>query len=168
MTNYQIYLKACRDLIVEIEDMLGHDLPDSVNSYLVNLLAINFNNPQIVTYNYDITLKAAQVSSGFGAKTTFVNLAEQCLIISGITPFVAERRGLPPKHFTNQGQELYHRAANCTRPPDEFMFELCRRFNVMRDVIGATFDKAPKTFKQRRQLTEAGSKTQSLVQIKLV
>lgn len=168
MTNYQIYLRTCRDLIVEVEDKLHCELPDSVNAYLVNLLAENFDKPAVLNYSYDLIMQSQQLEKSFATKSSLVSLAEKCLMISGITPFVAERRGFPPRHFTEQGKSLYQRAAFCTKPPDDFMCELGQQFNKMRDVVGATFDSAPKTFKQKRQLSQAGSATQTLVAIKLV
>jgi|APGre2960657423_1045063.scaffolds.fasta_scaffold01708_7 hypothetical protein len=168
MTNHQIYLQTCRELVIEVEATVEVELHDSVNGYLISLLARNFDCVNAITYNYDFLATAKHQEQGFLAKTQFIDAAERCLMISGISPFVAERRGIPPKHFTYCGQLLYNQAAHCTRPTDEFMNALAINFGKMRDVISATFDKTAKTYRQRRQLIDAGSTTTTLMEIKLI
>jgi hypothetical protein len=157
MSNYQIYLQTCRELVIEAESSAHLDLNDSVNAYLVALLAKNFDKPNCIQYNYDLLTRTTSKEDSYLARTECVAAAEQCLMISGITPFVAERRGIEPKHFTQCGRTFYHRAAHCTRPPDDFMTELAGQFAVMRDIVGTAFDRGIKTFAQRRQLVAAGS-----------
>ena len=157
MSKYQIYLQTCRELVIEAESKTHLDLHDSVNAYLISLLAKNFDKPSCIHYNFDLSLKMANKTQSWSAKTECVEAAEQCLMISGLTPFVAERRGIGPKHFTDCGKTLYSQAAHCTRPPDEFMTELARQFAAMRDVVSVVFDQTEKTFAQRQQLIAAES-----------
>ena len=168
MTNYQIYLQTCRELVIEAESAARLDLHDSVNAYLIALLARNFDKTDGIQYNYDLLPKLANKETSWTSRMHCVEAAEQCLMISGLTPFVADRRGIEPKHFVNCGRTFYNQAAYCTRPPDDFMNELSNQFNAMRDVVSAAFDRTAKTFRQRRQLVEAGSSITHVAEIKLV
>ena len=165
MTKYQIYLQTCRELVIEAESKTHLDLHDSVNAYLISLLAKNFDKPQCIAYNYDLAERSIQ-SSNIG-KTQLVEAAEQCLMISGLTPFVASRRGIEPKYFANYGKTFYNQAATYTRPPDDFMSELARQFASMRDIVGTVFDHSAKSFTERKQLIDAGSTVTKLFTISI-
>jgi len=153
------YVKASYDLITESVSKTNIKLTPECESYLVFLMAENFDKP---TMGYDgpiaiewMTIKA--LSRGADKLQKLKKLGDTCLMVSSVSPFIYGRSGVGPEYFITIGQDSYYTRSQLgdTSP----WYSLFKEFTKMRDVFEAALLKRKFTIAQYVNLAQAGSDT---------
>jgi hypothetical protein len=157
------YVKASYDLITESVEKTNIRLTPECESYLVFLMAENFNRPSM---GYDgpvaiewMTIKNMAPSEE--KKSKLKQLGDTCLMVSSISPFIYGRNGLGPEYFIAIGQDSYY--TRSTYSDSEPWYSLYKNFLKLRDVFEAALIKRNYSIAQYVELVQAGSATAQAV-----
>lgn len=122
-----------RKAVKETQDSSGYELPETLEAYVVMLLATHMEKPDFLP-NHSFTKAYLSIDkhSSSGAK----QLGDTCLFVTGVFPNYGQHKGIDISYYTNIGKGSYAAAA---RVLNVSLFEaLSKHFDVLRTVITLT------------------------------
>jgi hypothetical protein len=99
------------DIVREAEKLLGHEVGDELESYLVNLLLRFMDKPGLASAVLGLDYLLAEQHLSSTRYHALRKVGDQCLLYSGLFPERAERRRLRVSYFVELGQRSYFSAA---------------------------------------------------------
>lgn len=151
------YFQVCYQLITESEKQTNQHLDDDVEHYIVQLTAVKFDDPTL-GYHQPISL------SRFNKCETTLEKYQQlkqtgdcCLLISSLTPFVAQKFGLSPSYFVSIGKSAFYELGKDLDPPTNIYTKIYQQFCNVRDVVENAFTHKMYSLEQLVVLGKLGS-----------
>jgi len=102
------YVNAFRDVVKETQAETGLELPESVEAYVVMLLAHNMDRPDFLP---ERSFAEAYLKLRKPADYNAKELGDACLLVSGAFPSYGQRYGLNKKYYQNIGISSYDMVA---------------------------------------------------------
>lgn len=124
------YRTALFNVVKETSAKRGYELPESIEAYVVMLLASYVDKPDFLPDTFGLTF--LQLKSSAEAK----QLGDTCLFVAGAFPTLGERRGIKRRYYQDIGSSSYEIVAEVQNP--ELFSTLATHFNFLSDFIDIT------------------------------
>ena len=125
--NFQPYIRASWEIVMEGESRSRVNLDDELEAYLVYMVARNFRNnefpPDVICLEFN---KAR-------TRDDFRQIGDSCLFVDAWD--VARARLVNDDYYEKLGQAAYAYAATAARPVDELFNRIAREFTLMSRVL---------------------------------
>ena len=132
-TDWRHYIWASYKIVYHADANIKPKLDETLESYLVNLLARNFKEPEFSEKPVAISLMESMSKPGYQKKQAMAVIGDECLFIHG---FEYNKRKWPTEtYFQDMGIMAYGHASVALRPPDILYSHLEQNFNLMGKVI---------------------------------
>ena len=145
-----------RDTVQGAEDRCQVRLPEQVESYLVSLLIRYTNQPALANQVIATEFLRATQETDVMRRYSLANVGDQCLLLSGLFPGVAERRQVKVSYFVDIGRSAY---ADISDTATDLYGSLAIRFVMLMDVLQSVNERQVLLpFEAYEQWEELGSK----------
>jgi hypothetical protein len=151
------YFQACYKLITESEQEINHPLDEDVESYVVRLTADKFDDPSLGYNKSVIEMKYAPSETTLEKYKHLKDTGDTCLLISSLTPFVAQRFGLSPSYFISIGKDAFYELGKDIEPSTNVYTKIYQQFSYVRDVVENAFTHKMYSIEQLIVLGKVGS-----------
>ncbi len=121
-----------RDAIKGAEDRCQVNLRVEIESYLVDLLIRFTNKPELARAAMATAFLEAQLASDVQRRYSLADVGDQCLLLSGLFPGVAEKRHVKISYFVDLGRSAY---ANISGRATDLYGCLAMQFVMLMDVL---------------------------------
>lgn len=125
--NWQPYLKASWELVMESEGKSQVFLDQELEAYLVHMMARNFRKTQFPPDIVCLEFSRAKT------KDDYRDIGDSCLLVDAWD--VKRARLVERQYYEKMGQIAYARAAIATRPADELFDRIARQFGLLSRVL---------------------------------
>lgn len=126
------------ELVRDGEERMHLRLPDEVESYLVFVLHRHQHDAWLGGRTMALECLHGLELAGHARTDALRDVGDRCLLIAGLFPRLAHRRNVRPGYYASLGRAAYDEVAVLTRAGYGGLFsELARRFDAMRNVLGA-------------------------------
>lgn len=125
--NWQPYLKASWELVMESEGKSQVFLDQELEAYLVHMIARNFRNHQFPPDIVCLEFSRAKT------RDDFRQIGDSCLFVDAWD--VKRTRLVEKSYYAQMGQIAYSYAAVATRPVEEFFDVVAREFGTLSKVL---------------------------------
>lgn len=115
-----------QSLLREAEKRTGYLLDEHRESYLVFVLLHRQNDPYLLSRIQAISWLHAHQNSGSVREQTLREIGDDCLLIAGLFPGLAQRRRVSVDYYLELGQGAYQAVAE-TKANDADLFTLLAR-----------------------------------------
>ena len=133
MINWQDYVRASYDIVIYAEPNVQPKLDETLESYLVHMLARNFLGHSFGEKPVAISFLESSSLPGYQKKQAMSSLGDECLYISG---FGLKKNKWPSKtYYSNMGSMAYGYAAISLLPMDPLYSHLENNFTLLEKVI---------------------------------
>lgn len=133
MADWQHYVKASYEMVVIAEPNVQPELDETLESYVVHLLARNFREHSFGEKPVAITLMESMSLPGYQKRQSMAMLGDECLFIAGFE--MKKRRWPSNSYYHDVGAMAYGYAAFAIPPPDPLYSHLENNFNLLGKVI---------------------------------
>lgn len=127
------YRSAFYEIVQNTEDKTGYELPDHIKSYLVMLLSYQTNRPNFLPE----TSFAHQFLTASTPKQR-KELGDTCLFVSGVFPYLGEKRGINRSYYSDMGITSYEIVSDFWNP--HLFSSLAKHFNFLSEFIEVAFE----------------------------
>jgi len=127
------YVNAFRGVVKEAQADTGLELPESVECYVVMLLANNMDRPDFLP---ESTIAEAYLKLEHPSRYSAKELGDTCLFISGVFPNYKRRHGLNRNYYNQIGASSYDIASQYINP--ELFGLLSKQFDFVAEFIEIT------------------------------
>jgi len=162
MTNFDHYVKASYDLVVSTEVHANLYVEETVEHYLVFLLARHFDKPNFTTDKAvaELIMEAQQETNDDKKHAALKQVGDMCLLISSLTPFFKLRKGIQPKYYVNVGRSAFGSLGSLGYSYSDTYEKVYINFPRMRDLLEVMFGLHKQyTEEHLHMLVECESKT---------
>ncbi len=121
-----------RDSVKGAEERCQVTLSEDIESYLVFLLIRFSNKPDIAKQVMATEFFKALQEKEFSRRYSLANVGDQCLLLSGLFPGIAERRQVKVRYFVDLGRSAY---ANISDAASDLYAALAAQFVILMDVL---------------------------------
>ena len=125
--NWQPYLKASWEMVMESEGRSQVFLDQDLEAYLVHMMARNFRKHQFPPEMICLELSRAKT------KDDYRDIGDGCLFVDAWD--VRRARLVEQNYYEKMGQIAYARAAYASRPADELFDRVSREFGLLSRVL---------------------------------
>jgi hypothetical protein len=125
--NWQPYLKASWELVMESEGKSQVFLDQELEAYLVHMMARNFRKTQFPPDIVCLEFSRAKT------KDDYRDIGDSCLLVDAWD--VKRAQLVERQYYEKMGQIAYARAAIATRPADELFDRIARQFGLLSRVL---------------------------------
>ena len=127
------YTSAFYDIVRETRANTGYELPEHIEVYLVMLLSHNTDRP-----NFLPETSFAELFLTANTPRKRKEFADTCLFVSGVFPYIGERRGINRSYYRDMGTTSYEMLSESWHP--ELFLQLARHFDFLSEFIETVFD----------------------------
>ena len=124
------YRTALFDVVKDTSVKYGYDLPETVEAYVVMLLASHVDKPDFLPDTFAHAF--LKIKNPQQAK----HLGDVCLFVSGVFPTIGKRKGLNRSYYQDIGSTSYEIVAEAIHP--ELFTPLATHFNFLSNFIEVT------------------------------
>ena len=125
-----VYVDAFRGVVKETQAETGYELPETIEAYVVMLLAHNMDRPDFLPeHSFAAAYLKLRRPSDYNAK----ELGDACLLVTGAFPSYGSKHGLNRKYFQDIGISSYDMVAE--RFNEELFSTLSTHFVFVSDFI---------------------------------
>lgn len=125
--NWQPYLRASWEIVMECESRSQLFLDEELESYLVHMMARNFRNPPLVPDIVCLEFSRAKTPEDFR------QIGDSCLFVDAWG--VRRARLVGTDYYEKLGQTAYAYAAVLSRPIDDLFNRVAREFGLLSQVL---------------------------------
>lgn len=125
--NWQPYLRASWEIVMECENRSRLFLDQELESYLVHMMARNFRNPLLVPDIVCLEFSHARTPEDFR------RIGDSCLFVDAWD--VRRARLVEADYYEKLGQTAYGYAAAISRPADGLFNRIAREFRLLSQVL---------------------------------
>lgn len=133
--NWQPYIKASWDLVMEAEGRTEVYLQDDLEAYLVHMMARNFRNPNMPPDIICLNFPQARTAEDFR------QIGDDCLFVDAWD--VRRAKLVNRDYYQRMGQIAYSSAAIVSRPINELYERVAKEFSLLSQVLRGVRDRAP-------------------------
>jgi hypothetical protein len=133
--NWQPYIKASWDLVMEAEGRTEVYLQDDLEAYLVHMMARNFRNPNMPPDIICLNFPQARTAEDFR------QIGDDCLFVDAWD--VRRAKLVNRDYYQRMGQIAYSSAAIVSRPINELYGRVAKEFSLLSQVLRGVRDRAP-------------------------
>lgn len=128
-----VYIDVFRQAVKETQKSTGYELPETLEAYVVMLLASHMEKPNFLpVHSFAHAYLSIDKHTNSGAK----QLGDTCLFVTGVFPNYGISRGIDISYYASIGKGSY---ASAARVLNMSLFEmLSAHFDVLRTVITLT------------------------------
>lgn len=128
-----VYVDVFRKAVKETQETTGYELPETLEAYVVMLLASHMDKPDFLPKQ---TFVKAYLSIDAHTNSGAKQLGDTCLFVTGVFPNYGLSRGIDISYYASIGKGSY---ASAARVLNMSLFEmLSAHFDVLRTVITLT------------------------------
>jgi len=127
------YRSAFYEIVRNTEARTGYELPDHIKSYLIMLLSYQTDRP-----NFLPETSFAELFLTANTARRRKELGDTCLFVSGVFPYMGEKRGINRSYYSDMGITSYEMVANSWNP--DLFFALAKHFNFLSEFIERAFE----------------------------
>jgi hypothetical protein len=133
MADWQHYVKASYEMVVIAEPNVHPELDETLESYVVHLLARNFRTHSFGDKPVAISLMESMSLPGFQKKQAMSIIGDECLFIHG---FEMKKKRWPTNTYYHEMGTLAYGYASVAIPPDDPLYShLENNFQLLGKVI---------------------------------
>lgn len=121
-----------RDAVKGAEDRCHVNLHEEIESYLVSLLIRFSTKPELANHVAAIEFMRAMQEKDIMRRYSLANVGDQCLLLSGLFPALAEHRHVKVKYFVDIGRSAY---ATISAKTTDLYGSLASQFVMLMDVL---------------------------------
>jgi len=121
-----------RDTVKGAEERCRVNLPEDVETYLVSLLIRFTNKPDLANHVMASQFLRAMQENELLRRYSLANVGDQCLLLSGLFPGIAERRQVKIRYFVDLGRSAY---SNISDTASDLYAALAAQFVMLMDVL---------------------------------
>jgi hypothetical protein len=99
-----VYVDAFRGVVKETQAETGYELPETIEAYVVMLLAHNMDRPHFLPEH---SFAQAYLKLRRPADYTAKELGDACLFVTGAFPYYGSKHGLDRRYFQDIGISSY-------------------------------------------------------------
>lgn len=125
-------LDLWRDLIKGAENRCEVALHDQIEAYLITLLARFTEKPELANSIVATKFLDAMQDHEVLRRELLADVGDQCLLLTGLFPGVAEKRQVKVRYFVNMGQSAYGMISNKT---SDLYGSLSQQFVQLMDIL---------------------------------
>ncbi len=125
--NWQPYLRASWEIVMECENRSRLFLDQELESYLVHMVARNFRNPRLVPEIVCLEFSHARTPEDFR------RIGDSCLFVDAWD--VRRARLVENDYYEKLGQTAYGYAAAISRPADGLFNRIALEFRLLSQVL---------------------------------
>ena len=125
--NWQPYIRASWEIILESENRSQTQLDQELEAYLVYMMARNFRNRDFPTDLICLAFPHART------RDDFRQIGDSCLLVDAWD--VRRARLVQPDYYQKMGRIAYACAAAATRPFDDTLQRIARHFGLLSRVL---------------------------------
>ncbi|VAX13242.1 hypothetical protein MNBD_GAMMA24-1093 [hydrothermal vent metagenome] len=122
-------------LVSEAEAELGVSLDDEMESYLVFTLMHYSRRPDMASRVMALDYLQAMQSSGSASEQQMREVADQCLLLTGLFPARARRRRVSLTYYVDLGRSAYQHLAENLASMTEFYSRMAQQFIQAMDTL---------------------------------
>jgi hypothetical protein len=126
------YRSAFYDIVKETQGKTGYELPEDLECYLVMLLSQQTDRP-----NFLPETTFAEMFLTANTPTQRKVLGDTCLFVSGVFPYIGNRKGISRSYYSDMGITSYKLLSECWHP--ELFGSLAKHFNLLSGFIEIVF-----------------------------
>lgn len=126
------YTSVFYDAVRKTQATTGYELPEHIEVYLVMLLGHNTDRPNFLPE----TSFAEQFLTANTARKK-KELADTCLFVCGVFPYIGERRGINRSYYRDMGTTSYEMLSETWHP--ELFLQLAQHFDFLSEFIETVF-----------------------------
>lgn len=126
-----VYVDAFRGVVKETQASTGYELPESIEAYVVMLLAHNMNRPNFLP---ERSFAEAYLKLRRPADYNAKELGDACLFVTGVFPSYGRKNGLDRRYYQDIGITSYDIVADTLN--GELFRSLSIHFCFVSDFIG--------------------------------
>jgi len=130
------YVNAFREVVVATTQENGFDIPESVECYIVMLLANFMEQPNFLQ---DEGVGRALFMLEHPKQKSAKELGDACLFVSGVFPHYGRRYGISRKYYIDVGATSYDIVSNYLHP--ELFGILSKNFEFVSTIIETSTNK---------------------------
>jgi hypothetical protein len=134
LMNWQPYIKASWDLVMEAEGRTEVFLQDDLEAYLVHMMARNFRNSKMPPDIICLEFPKARTQEDY------LQIGDNCLFVDAWD--VKRARLVAQNYYEQMGQIAYSSAAIASRPVNELYERVAREFRLLSRVLRGIRDRA--------------------------
>ena len=127
------YTSAFYDIVRETRASTGYELPAHIEVYLVMLLSHNTDRP-----NFLPETSFAELFLTADTPRKKKEFADTCLFVSGVFPYIGDRRGINRSYYRDMGTTSYEMLSESWHP--ELFLQLARHFDFLSGFIEQVFE----------------------------
>lgn len=128
-----VYVDVFRKAVKETQQTSGYELPETLEAYVVMLLASHMEKPNFLP---EKTFAHAYLSISKHNNSGAKQLGDTCLFVTGVFPNYGAKQGMGVAYYASIGKGSY---ASAARTLNMSLFEmLSKHFDVLRTVITLT------------------------------
>ena len=131
LVDWQPFIKASWELVVQAEGRTEVVLEDDLEAYLVHLMARNFRNTRLPPEIICLEFPQAKTPEDFR------QIGDSCLFIDAWD--VRRARLVSRDYYERMGQLAYGSAALASRPREPFFERVAREFSVLSRVLRGVY-----------------------------
>lgn len=126
-----VYVDAFRGVVKETQASTGYELPESIEAYVVMLLAHNMERPNFLP---ERSFAEAYLKLRRPADYSAKELGDACLFVTGVFPSYGKKHGLDRRYYQDIGITSYDIVADTLN--GELFRSLSIHFCFVSDFIG--------------------------------
>jgi hypothetical protein len=134
LMDWQPYIKASWDLVMEAEGRTEVYLQDDLEAYLVHMMARNFRNSKMPPDIICLEFPKARTQQDY------LQIGDNCLFVDAWD--VKRARLVAQNYYEQMGQIAYSSAAIASRPINELYDRVAREFRLLSTVLRGVRDRA--------------------------
>lgn len=127
------YTTLFYDAVTNTKQTHGYTLPEHIEVYLVALLAENTDRPDFLP-----TKSFAESFLSANTPRKKKEFADTCLFVSGVFPYLGEKRGINRSYYRDMGTTSYEMLSEHWHP--ELFSQLAQHFDFLAQFIEVVFD----------------------------
>jgi hypothetical protein len=127
------YRSAFYEVVKETQDKTGYELPEHIEVYLVMLLSHQTDRP-----NFLPKTSFAEMFLTANSPRQRKELGDTCLFVTGVFPYIGERRGINRSYYRDIGTTSYEMLSESWHP--ELFLQLARHFDFLSGFIETVFN----------------------------
>ena len=132
------YVDAFRGIVEDTKQSTGLELPESIEAYVVILLAHNMDRPDFLP---ERTFAEAYLKLKRPATYSAKELGDACLLVSGAFPLYGSKHGLDKSYYQDIGITSYDMVAETMN--GELFSQLSTHFVFISNFIDITVNNKP-------------------------
>jgi hypothetical protein len=132
--DWQPYIKASWDLVMEAEGRTEVYLKDDLEAYLVHMMARNFRNSKMPPEIICLEFPRARTQEDF------LQIGDNCLFVDAWD--VKRAKLVAQDYYQRMGQIAYSSAAIASRPINELYERVAREFGTLSQVLRGVRERA--------------------------